>query len=216
MTSTTTYRFDAATRSEDRVADIRKQGFIPVVLYGNKKPAEHLQIKATVFDKVFHKAGESSLIELFVDGQSQGNVLVKDIQYEPVKHTIIHADLYRVDMAQKVTTDIPLVFVGVAPAVKELNGILVTQLDKIEVECLPQDLVSEIEVDISGLKEFTDSILIKDIVLPSGIESLQDETISVISISEPRKAEEEKSDEATSDAVKPEEVNEEEPKESKE
>jgi len=188
----TTYKLATSTRTTGISAqNLREQGLVPVELYSHKEDNIHLQVKANEFIKVFVAAGESALIDLKIDDKDAGKILVKDIQLDPVKDKIIHADFYKININEKLTADIPLVFTGLAPAVKELGGILVKQVDSVHTQCLPADLVHEIAVDLSGLATFNDSILIKDLQLPEGIEILNDLTVLVASVTEPRKIEDE-------------------------
>lgn len=169
---------------------LRKNGWIPAVLYGRGYKNINLQIKSTDFIKVFSEAGESTLINIEGEGIEKSKVLIKEVQIDPVKDNFIHVDLYKIRMDELIYTEIPLRFVGEAPAVKDLGGILVKNLDKVEVKCLPGDLIHDIEVDISQLKEFNDSISIKDLKVPESIELLSGDDVQIVSIAEPRKVEE--------------------------
>ena len=186
----TTYKLSAVKREDAVSANaLRSGGFVPLELYGNKEENVHLKAKANEFTKLFNQAGESALIDLVVDDVEVGKILVKAIQTDAVKDNIIHADLYKINMNEKITTEIPLSFEGMAPAVKEHGGILVKQVDSVHVQCLPGDLVHEIIVDLAVLVSFDESISIKDLKLPEGIEVLNDETVMIANVAEPRKIE---------------------------
>jgi large subunit ribosomal protein L25 len=159
--------------------------FMPAVLYGKGLESRSLKINKINFTKVFEAAGESNLISLEVDGQSV-NVLVKDTQRDVLKHTFTHVDFYQVNMKEKVTTEIPLHFLGESKAVKELGGMLMKEIDALEVECLPADLVDHIDVDISILNTFDDIIRVNDIVLPKGLELTHSTNDIVVSVKEPK------------------------------
>ncbi len=176
--------------SDESAATLRKQGFVPIELYGKHTDNKQLKVSAVAFSKIFEKAGESTLIDLMVGDTSDGKVLIKDIQFDPVKDAIIHADLYQIDMNETLHTEIPLVFIGESPAVKQQGGTLVKQVDKIEIKCLPGDLIHDIQVDISVLQEFTDSIQVENLTVPETIEVLTDPTVLIVSVAEPRKVEE--------------------------
>ncbi len=168
---------------------IREEGFIPACIYGPGFDNMEIKIKMSDFQKAFEEAGESTLINLEVDNQEAIKVIIKDVQRDVLKDKIIHADFYRVDMNKKITTEIPLLFVGEAKAVKELGGVLVKNIDSVEVECLPGDLVEHIEVDLSPLETFDNYIKVKDLKLPKGIRVLEDEDSVVVSVSEPERVE---------------------------
>lgn len=144
---------------------LRKEGFLPSVVYGHNFEAAPIQIKYTDFEKVFKKAGESTLINLKIGARVEPAV-IKDIQKDPVTDKIIHADFYKVNLKEKIKAKIPLVLVGESEAMKA-GGILVKAVNELEVEALPQDLPREFQIDLSGLKNIGDHILVKDIFVSS-------------------------------------------------
>ncbi|MDA3802653.1 MAG: 50S ribosomal protein L25 [Patescibacteria group bacterium] len=164
---------------------------IPAVLYGKGIDNKVLKVQKNEFEKLFEEAGESNLINLEVDSEKL-KVLIKDIQRDVIKHTVSHIDFYQVNMKDKLTTEIPLNYIGDSKAVKELNAMLIKDFDSVEVSCLPSDLVDHIDVDITPLKEFDDTIRLEDLNLPKGIEFETEylDTI-VVSVREPRVIEDE-------------------------
>jgi large subunit ribosomal protein L25 len=173
-----------------KVKSLRKKGQIPAILYGHKIKSQPLSVNLQEFEKVFQKAGASTLVDLKINNEEIKKVIIHEPQIDPITNQPIHVDLYQVKMSEKITTEIPLKFIGEAPAVKELGGTLITNRDTIEAECLPQDLVHEIEVDISSLLSFEDLIKISDLKVPKGIEVLDDKEEVVVSIAPPRTEEE--------------------------
>lgn len=167
-------KFEAKTRKikGKQVKKLRSAGAIPAVVYGRGIASRDLSLDARAFEKMLRAAGESSLIDLAVDGDEPVKVLVHDVQYDPLRSVIIHADLRQVNMKEKLEANIALKFIGEAPAVKALGAILVRNIDEIAVRCLPQHLVHEIEVDLSSLKEFNDHVTVGDIAPPEGVEFL--------------------------------------------
>ena len=163
--------------------------FIPGVIYGKGVENKNLKIKKVEFEKAFAKAGESNLIDLDF-GSGAVKVLVKDIQREVLKGTFSHIDFYQVNMKEKITTEIPLHFIGEAKAIKELGGVLIKDIDHLEVECLPGDLVDHIDVDISVLNTFEDGIRINDLNLPKGIVPTSHTNDMVAAVKEPKVEEE--------------------------
>ncbi len=147
----------------------RAEGKLPGVVYGAGGKAESIVLDYKEFDKLFQVAGESSLIDLNVEGKEIGKVLIHDVQYDPVNDRIIHVDLRRIDMSKPVTAMVDLHFIGESPAIKAEGGTLVRTIQKVEVKCLPEDLVSKIEVNVDVLKNFKDVVKVKDLVLPAGI-----------------------------------------------
>lgn len=156
---------------------------IPAVLYGNGLETKSLKLRRIDFDKIFSAAGESNLISLEVDGETS-KVLVKAIQRDVLKHTVSHIDFYQVNMKEKITTEIPLHFINESKAVRELGGMLMRNLNEVTIECLPNDLVDHIDVDISVLNTFEDSIQVQDLAIPTSLKVLhnnpEDMVVSVI------------------------------------
>jgi large subunit ribosomal protein L25 len=142
--------------------------FVPAVLYGKGVVNKNLKVKKIDFEKAFAKAGESNLIELDLGG-SAAKVLVKDYQKDAIKGFFTHVDFYQVNMKEKITAEIPLHFVGESKAIKELGGALIKDMDTLEVECLPGDLVDHIDVDISVLRTYDDAIRVNDLPLAEGL-----------------------------------------------
>lgn len=173
-----------------KVKVLREKGQIPAVLYGQNFKPLALTLDRSEFVKITHQAGESTLINLDIEQKEPAKVLIRDIQKEPVHDEIIHADFYKVDMSKEIQTEIPLNFSGVAPAVEELEGNFITNKDAIKVECLPEKLVSEIDVDISQLKTFEDLIHIKDLNIPEGIKVLEEAEDIICQVTPPRSEEE--------------------------
>lgn len=176
--------------TKKKVKILRQQGILPAVLYGHEVKPINLSLNGKEFSEIFDKAGTSSLINLEIEGEKPIKILVHDLQIHPVTDKTMHVDFYQVKMTEKITTEIPLEFVGEAPAVKELEGNLITSKDEIEVECLPDALVPKIDVDISVLKTFDDLIHIKDLNVPSNIEVLDNPEEVVALVTPPRSEEE--------------------------
>lgn len=169
------------------VKSLRKDGFLPSVIYGHNFEAKPIQIKYKDFEKVFKKAGESSLINLKIDDTKEPAV-IKDIQKDPFTGKIIHADFYKVSLKEKIKAKVPLVMTGESEAVKN-GGVLVKTMNELEVEALPQDLPHELQVDISGLRNFGDHVLIKDIAVSDKVKLQAKEDEVVALVQEPRKEE---------------------------
>jgi large subunit ribosomal protein L25 len=173
-----------------KVKLMRKVGQMPVEVYGNGVTNLHLAVETKAFTKLFSDAGTSTLIDLKIGDAKAIKVLVNDVQYGAVSGSIIHADLHQVKLDEKIQTEITLTFVGESAAVKDLGGNLVTTKDSIEVEAFPQDLVSELEVDLSTLATFEDKITVADIKVPSTITVLTDAEETIAIVTEPRSEEE--------------------------
>ena len=149
-----------------------------------------LQVDYQEFRRAYKAGGTNTILELSVDeGKEKFNVLIHDMNFDPVTDVIRHVDLINVRMGQKLTTKIPLEFVGTAPAVKELGGVLVYHLNEVEIECLPKDLIHSVEVNIESLADFHTYIRIKDLSFPETIAVLHEEEDVVINAVAPREEE---------------------------
>ena len=147
---------------------------MPAVLYGpGLKKSLSLEINLKEFEKIFMEAGESSLISLEIDGK-KSLVLVHEIERDAISGSLIHVDFYQPKAGQAIETKVPLVFEGIALAVKNLGGTLVKNIQEVHVRALPKNLPHQILVDIGGLKTFEDNILIKDLILQEGVKIIRE------------------------------------------
>jgi large subunit ribosomal protein L25 len=172
-----------------KVKNLRAQGLIPAVLYGHGVESSPLVISYNDFEKVYDKAGGSALITLDIAGEPH-NVLIHEVEIEPVSQKYQHADFYQVKMTEKITAEVPLHFVGESMAVQEQDGVLVKNFDTLEVSCLPGDLPQHIEVNIDVLKNIDDVIHISDLQIPSEVEVLKDKEEVIATVTPPRTEEE--------------------------
>lgn len=193
----------ALSREGEKVNKVRQKGCIPASLYGEGIKHQAIAILQKDFIKIIGSAGSSQVITLEFEG-SPLSVLIHEIQRDPLTREILHLDFYHAKKGEKVSAVIPLVFKGGAPAVKEKGFTLITHVREVEVESLPEQLPSSIEVDLSKLADEGDEITPRDIVLPSGVTMKMKEDFAIISLEAPKKVEEE---------AKKEEVKEEEKKE---
>lgn len=195
-----------------KVKSLRKKGLIPAVLYGAKVKPIPLEVDYNEFEKLYKEAGESTIIKLKVEDSdsktNEKNVLIHDVVRDPISNKFTHIDFYAIRMDKPITAEIPLVFEGEAPAVKELDGVLVKNIFHLEVKALPANLPRELKVDISSLKTFDDIIHIKDIEVPEGVEILANPDEVVALVTPPRTEEELKALEEETVEEKPEEVEE--------
>jgi len=188
-----TVKLKAELRAETgkQAGKLRKAGLIPAVLYGSKTEAKNLSVNKKEFVKVYSQAGESTLVQLEVSGDKPKTVLVHDVQHHFLADEPTHIDFYEVDMTKKIHTHISLVFSGDSKAVKDLGGVLVKNMSEIEVEALPSDLPHHIEVNISGLSTFEDSVKISDLSIDaSKVKVLAEPNAIIAKVAPPRSDEE--------------------------
>lgn len=172
-----------------KVKSLRSSGFIPAVIYGYGVQNEPLEVKTNEFLKVWRKAGESTLVEVDIDGRKT-NVLISDVQIDPLSEQPIHADFHAVRMDEKIKARVPIEFTGESPAVKNIGAVLIKVLHELEVEALPVDLPGEIVVDLSALNNFDDKIFVKDINAGAAVSIVADPDEVIVLVAEPKKEEE--------------------------
>jgi large subunit ribosomal protein L25 len=173
-----------------QVKKLRNDGMIPGVVYGRGVSTIPITLNNREVQKLLSSISSSQLINLAIDGKDR-TTLVRDKQLHPVTGRILHIDFLEVSMSEKLKTDITISIQGEAPAATNFDGILVTGLEAIQVECLPQDLPERVVVDISVLEEIGDSIFVRDINLPPEVEILSDLDEMVIVVTTPAAEEEE-------------------------
>lgn len=168
---------------------LRRDGFIPAVLYGEGKEPWRLTLAVSDLKRVLAtEAGKNPIIALKV-GDETDTAILKEIQVDPVRREFLHADLCRISLKERLTAEVPILFLGECPGV-EAGGVLQERLRELEVECLPTEIPKHIEVDISGL-EIGGSIHAKDLRLAEGIKILAKPEQTVISVLPPTVIEEE-------------------------
>jgi large subunit ribosomal protein L25 len=166
-----------------QVKALRREGKLPAVIYGRHLEPISIVMEAHSAGLALSKLTSSSLITIEVDGASYPT-LVRERQRDYIKGSLTHVDFLAVDMNEKIRTSVGLAFVGVSGAVKDYNGILVHNLERLEVECFPGDLPERIDVDIAMLKQIGDLIRVRDLSVSDKIRLLADseETIAVVTI----------------------------------
>ena len=185
-------KLESKTRTEKgrKTNKGRRTGLVPAVVYGKGISPQSLWINGLGLSRLLKKSGESVIIDLLVDGKNGRNVLINEIQRDPVSGNFQHVDFYQVKMDEKIEAGVPLEFIGESEAVKALGGILVKNLDEVEVECLPADLPSRIDVDISMIKTFDDHIFAKDLKISEKVQIKIDPETVVALVAPPRSEEE--------------------------
>lgn len=179
-----------AIKREKKPNQLRREGLIPAVVYGNDFDNVSIGLEKIPFMKLFKEAGSSNLIDLKIGDGKNFKTLIQDIQLDPITNEILHVDLFKVNMKEKIHAEIPLRFIGDSTAVIEQEGTLITPKTSIEVECLPADLIPELEIDISVLDDFEKDIRVSNLAVPTGVEILDDPEEVIAHVEEPRSEEE--------------------------
>ena len=173
-----------------KVKKLRREGLLPANIYGKNTKSQQVQVNLSEFLKLYQQAGETSIVELLVNGDKKP-VLIHNLQVDPVTDTPLHADFLQVNLKEKVTAQIPVELTGEAPSEKQGLGTVVQYINEIEVEALPTDLPDKFEIDLSKLEAVDDMVQIKDIKVEKGKVELKGEMESIIVKVEPPRKEEE-------------------------
>jgi large subunit ribosomal protein L25 len=175
------------------IKKIKHQGLVPGVIYGSRSEPVTLQVDARELTNVLaHASSEHVLVELeIVDGSQSTNrlALIQEVQHHPLKRELLHIDFQAVSATEKITSEVPIEAIGEALGVRTFGGLLEYSLRTLEVECFPQDLPDIVRLDVTNL-DIGESLHVRDIPLPLGVESITDGDLTVVSVVASRVGEE--------------------------
>ena len=176
------------TAGKGAARGMRRAGNLPGVLYGRKNEVIPIQINARGFRDFLVNYGENTFINLEIADHGTENVMVKDVQRDPVSNQLLHTDLLRISMDEPITSAVPITLVGSAPGIQE-GGILEFPHRQLTLHCLPTLLPEDIEISINEL-EIDDRISVGDVSLPEEIEIIDDPNTRIVAVVPPRIEEE--------------------------
>ena len=189
-----TTALSATTRDTKAKAHLlRKERKIPAELYGPNTENAHLLLEYQAFRKAYKAAGKSGVVELSVEDKKTP-VLVHRVDTHPVSDEFEHVEFLAIDMNRPVTTHVPITFVGVSPAVKNLGGILTTTKAEVTVRALPAKLPHDFQLSLEGLTELHATLHVSDISAGEGVEILDAPEVVLVSIAAPKTKEEVEAD----------------------
>jgi large subunit ribosomal protein L25 len=158
---------------------VRVSGKIPAVVYGAGQDAVAVAVDPKVITKILHSdSGHNTIFDLNVEGSAVVKAMIVDWQHEPIKGALLHIDLKRIAMDKMMTVSVPIQLVGIPVGVKSQGGILEHVMREVEVECLPNDIPSHLDVDVSNL-ELHGIIHVSDLPHSGSLKFLEDETATV-------------------------------------
>jgi large subunit ribosomal protein L25 len=164
---------------------LRRQGLTPAHIFGHGLESQSLQCDTAELIKILAHAGTTRLLSLKIEGDKEPkNVFVREIQRDILNRQLLHVDFYQVKKGEKMQMDIPIVLVGEAPAMKGKGRLISRGINELKIECLPEKVPPQIEVDISGLLELEQGIYVKDIVLDPEITVHADPQQLVVKVTE--------------------------------
>jgi large subunit ribosomal protein L25 len=155
-----------------KVKQLRREGYVPAVIYGQSEPVS-IQIETLPLRRALRVAGTNQLATIDVAGKKY-TVLAREIQQHVTRRDILHVDFMEVDMKQTITSEAEIVTVGESPTIESGEGMIAVTLYSVEIECLPDDLISQLEVDLSMIQSTDDAIYVSDLVAPKGVTILTD------------------------------------------
>lgn len=156
-----------------QVNALRRSGQLPGVMYGHHIDSTAISMDLHDATQLLNTLTGSSLVTIELDGKEHA-ALVREKQRDYIKGTLRHVDFQVVSLTEKIRTRVNIELVGLSPAVKDFNGVVVTSLDHLDVECLPQDLPERILVDIGKLAKIGDGIFVRDVTVSDQVEILDD------------------------------------------
>ena len=164
---------------------LRRQGITPVHLFGHSIESLSLQCDTAQLQKIITQAGKTRPVSLKVDNDKQPkSVFIREIQRNEVSRQLLHVDFYQVKKGEKIAVDVPIILVGAAPAMKEKGRMLAHGITTLSIECLPDSIPPQIEVDLSILEEVEQAIHVRDILLDPEITVHADPDQLVVKVSE--------------------------------
>jgi len=173
-----------------KVAQLRRDGVLPAVVYGHGSDSEAIQVDAKGFDELRRHAGRNALVDLKVGGGRARPVLLHAVQEHPVTRRALHADFLIVRMTEEMTVDVSVAMIGESVAIEKMGGTLLHLRDTVQVRALPGDLPSSLELDISSLSTFDATLHVSDLQVPEKVTILTDGTEPLARVQAPRVEEE--------------------------
>ena len=186
------------------VKRLRSEGIVPANVYGRGRESTAIQASLEEFRRVYRAVDRNAVVQVQIDGDAETiPVVLREVQRKPIGSDMLHIDFYEVDLKRLIHSEARVVLTGSSEAVA-LGGTLVQSVDSVMLEALPLEMPSEITVDVSGLDEFGNSVLVRDLELPEGVRAISDETVAIVTVLAPRVTEDEEEEigaEAEAEAV---------------
>jgi large subunit ribosomal protein L25 len=170
-----------------KVAQLRRTGFTPANVYGHGLDSVSIQIKTDTMDVTLKAMLANEVIDLQIAGEKATRpVVVQKVQRHPLTSRVLHAEFYQVSLRTRMRADVPLIIIGSSEGVETYNGVLVKALETVQVEALPLELPSHIDVDITPLANLEDTLHVSDLTVPEGVTLLTDPEVVIVKVATPR------------------------------
>ena len=178
-----------------KVRRLRRDGLMPANIYGRAIPSLAVQMPLRDAREMLTAHGTNTLIRVQVEGEQEPRpAMVRAVQRDPVSGAVQHVDFHQVDLTRSTRATVPITLIGEAPAVGALGGILLQGADNVQLEALPADVPTQIEISVEGLEEFDQRVTVADLEMPAGVTMLSNPEMMLARVVRPRLAVE---DEAT-------------------
>ena len=182
-----TVKLDPRTVIGKKVRQLRRQGVIPVHMYGADIEPSNLQIDTLTLNRLLPQVGTNIPVSIEVEDLDSENIcFVREVQRHPVTDEVIHVDFLRVDITRTVSAEVPLTLTGASPAVSQMAGTLLQNIQTLSIEALPMNMPAEIPVDISVLVDFDTTLLVGDVEVPDNVTVLNDPEDTLVRVAPPR------------------------------
>lgn len=177
-----TLKVEKRTVLGKKVKKLRKDGFVPANIYGKDIKSQAVQVPQKDFEKVFKEAGETGLVDIHL-GTDVIPVLIHNLQSD-YHNNILHADFFKVNLKEKIKTEVPIEFIGEPKAVTDKVGLLMPIMSVVEIEALPEALPENIQVSVEHLAAIDEQITVSDLKAPEGVTILTDPAQVVVKVGE--------------------------------
>ena len=182
-----TVKLDPRTVTGKKVRQLRRQGVIPVHLYGADIEPANLQIEGRELNRLLPQVGTNIPVSIEIEELETENIcFVREVQRHPVTDEVIHVDFLRVDITRTVSAEVPLTLTGISPAVSQMAGTLLQNIQSLSIESLPMNMPAEVSVDISVLVDFDTTLLVGDVEVPGNVTVLNDPEDTLVRVAPPR------------------------------
>ena len=179
-------KLDPRTVIGKKVKRLRREGYVPVHVYGAGGEASVHQVEEQVLDRVLPQVGTNVPLMVQTEGRDEDVCFVREVQRHPVFENVLHVDFLRVDVSRTIQSEVPVVITGVAPAVVNMGGTLLQPLQSIQVESLPLDVPGSFAVDVTELDDFEKAVYVRDIAVPVAVTVLTDPDDLLARVGAPR------------------------------
>jgi len=175
-----------------KVAQLRRTGVLPGNIFGRGLESVAVQVDAEELVTTLRSMTANEVFDLKVAGERAARpVVLHKVQRHPLGKGILHLDFYQVSLREKMRGDVPLTIVGTSNAVATYNGVLLSSIETVQIEALPLDFPTHIEVDVTSLRHLEDSLHVRDLVVAPNVAILTDGDVVVVKVASPRVSEEE-------------------------